>query len=262
MSHTNTTTNFGLPQFITTDKPAWLTDVNVAYNAIDTAMKNNQDAASSAQGDATQALSDASAADTKATTANTKASGAISSISEAFDDASTYSVGEFVIYNNLLYVCIAAVTTPGDWTGASNWARITVDEMVTADRARISANETSITGLTAAVNSKVGEWTYNGRFTVNGYTNINWDLATPISSSAKEIMFTWCVGSGDINKRVARYSIIIPYSVFTTYGAYPDMTLGTVRVYASIGFNTVSQLSLSSINDGGGSDMTLNCYTR
>ena len=34
MAHTNSTTHYNLPQFITTDKPAWLTDVNNAYTAI------------------------------------------------------------------------------------------------------------------------------------------------------------------------------------------------------------------------------------
>lgn len=35
MSHTNSTTNYNLPQFESTDKPAWLTDVNDAMYAID-----------------------------------------------------------------------------------------------------------------------------------------------------------------------------------------------------------------------------------
>jgi hypothetical protein len=35
MSHTNSTTNYHLPQFESTDKPAWLTDVNDAMYAID-----------------------------------------------------------------------------------------------------------------------------------------------------------------------------------------------------------------------------------
>ena len=116
MSHTNSTTNFGLPQFITTDKPAWLTDVNVAYAAIDTAMKNNQTAAASAQSDATQALSDASSAATTATEASTKSTGALSSIADTFSNTDTYEVGELVIYNNLLYRCTVAITVPGDWT--------------------------------------------------------------------------------------------------------------------------------------------------
>lgn len=56
MSATNHTTNYNLPQFLGTDKPTWLTDVNNAMSAIDTQMKANADSATGA--------------DTKATTAN------------------------------------------------------------------------------------------------------------------------------------------------------------------------------------------------
>ena len=34
MAHTNSTTNYSLPQFLPTDKPAWLTDVNGAFSDI------------------------------------------------------------------------------------------------------------------------------------------------------------------------------------------------------------------------------------
>lgn len=44
MSATNTTTNYHLPIFIETDKPAWLVDFNGAMRAIDTQMKTNADA--------------------------------------------------------------------------------------------------------------------------------------------------------------------------------------------------------------------------
>ena len=144
MSHTNSTTNYSLPQFLTTDKPAWLTDVNNAYLAIDTAMKNNADAASTAQSDATQALTDAGNADTKATTAKNTADGAIASISDAFSSSSAYAVGDYVIYNNLLYKCTTAVTTPGDWTGSNNWTRVTIEEIL-ATKANTSALATVAT---------------------------------------------------------------------------------------------------------------------
>lgn len=38
MSHTNQTTHYNLPQFIGTDTPGWLTDVNAGYAAIDSAI--------------------------------------------------------------------------------------------------------------------------------------------------------------------------------------------------------------------------------
>lgn len=44
MSATNTTTNYNLPIFLSSDKPAWLVDFNGAMTAIDAQMKNNADA--------------------------------------------------------------------------------------------------------------------------------------------------------------------------------------------------------------------------
>lgn len=66
MSSTNHTTNYNLPQFVGSDKPAWLGDINPAMSAIDTAMHAN--ATTAAQG-----VSDASTAKDRADAAYTKA---------------------------------------------------------------------------------------------------------------------------------------------------------------------------------------------
>jgi uncharacterized phage infection (PIP) family protein YhgE len=76
MAHTNSTTNYHLPQFISTDKPAWLTDVNTAYSVIDTELKTANDAASTAVSNAASALNLATTANTAATTAATAATNA------------------------------------------------------------------------------------------------------------------------------------------------------------------------------------------
>lgn len=125
MAHSGTTTNYALPQFAPTDKPAWLTDINGAFTTIDTAIDAAKDAADAAQGDATQAITDAGNAGTAALTADAKGAGAVASIAPAFDPATIYAVGEKVMYNNLLYRCTVAVVTPGPWTGATNWERVT-----------------------------------------------------------------------------------------------------------------------------------------
>lgn len=139
MAHTNSTANYNLPQFIPTDKPAWLTDINGAFSAIDTAIDAAKDAADAAQGDATQALSDASAAGTTATGADTKAGGAVASIADTFSTTSTYAIGDYVMYNSLLYRCITAVTTPGPWTGSANWDRETVENAIQASANSLSS---------------------------------------------------------------------------------------------------------------------------
>lgn len=146
MGHSNSTTNYSLPQFLSTDKPAWLTDINSAFSAIDTAVKNAQDAGDNAQGDATQALTDAGNALTAANTADGKGTGAVSSIAPTFDPTSTYVVGALVMYNNLLYICTAAVETPGAWTGSANWARENVSGINTTIKSEISAINTELSG--------------------------------------------------------------------------------------------------------------------
>lgn len=49
MSATNSTLNYELPQFIATDKPAWLVDFNGAMSTIDTAIKEAKTAGDNAQ---------------------------------------------------------------------------------------------------------------------------------------------------------------------------------------------------------------------
>ncbi len=43
MAHTNSTTNYNLPQWIGSDKPTFLGDLNTAFNDIDVQMKTNAD---------------------------------------------------------------------------------------------------------------------------------------------------------------------------------------------------------------------------
>lgn len=160
MAHTNSTTHYNLPQFVTTDKPAWLTDINGAMSNIDTGIYNAQDKADDAAGDATQALSDAAAAQSTANTADGKGSGAVASIAPTFDNTATYSVGDYVMYNNLLYKCRVAITVPGAWTGSANWNRATVNDMNTAMDLRMDAVETATTPITPSysITKSTGAW--------------------------------------------------------------------------------------------------------
>lgn len=91
MSHTNTTTNYGLPQFLSSDKPAWMADINVAFADIDSQMKTNADAASAAQ---------------------TTADDAVLNGAPGYSNLSTYAVGDVVNYLGRVYKCDIAVTTP------------------------------------------------------------------------------------------------------------------------------------------------------
>lgn len=181
MSHTNSTTNYGLPQFITTDKPAWLTDINTAFNAIDTGMKNNQNTASAAQSDATQALSDASSAGSTATSADAKGSGAIASIADNFNTTNTYTEGTLVMYNSLLYRCIIPVTTPGPWTGITNWERITINSLVGELDTKI--NNTVIKQYYTGTTTNYGNLYLGSEFDTTKYTIVSCTARNKSSTS-------------------------------------------------------------------------------
>lgn len=73
MSFTNKTPNYNLPQWLGSDKPAWLTDMNGAFSAIDTAIKGASDSGSSAEATANNALSTAQSAQETASEAATLA---------------------------------------------------------------------------------------------------------------------------------------------------------------------------------------------
>lgn len=80
MSHTNSTANYNLPQFIGSDTPAWLTDVNGAMSAIDSQMKTNADSASTANASATTANSNIGTLANLNTTAKTNLVSAVNEV--------------------------------------------------------------------------------------------------------------------------------------------------------------------------------------
>lgn len=159
MGHTNSTTNYGLPQFLTSDKPAWLTDINNAFADIDSGLHTAQSDATTAGTNASQALLDASAASSAASAADAKGAGACASIEAAFDSTAVYAVGAKVMYNSLLYRCNVAVTTPGPWTGSANWERITVNSTipVTAGNLPLGSDFTDPASTATAINTLSGK---------------------------------------------------------------------------------------------------------
>ena len=85
MSHTNTTANYNLPQFVGTDKPSWLTDVNGAMTSIDTQMKANADANTTTAGDLTTLAGRVTTAEQNITTQGST----LSTVSNVASSAST-----------------------------------------------------------------------------------------------------------------------------------------------------------------------------
>lgn len=103
MAHTNQTEHYNLPQFVGSDIPSWLVDVNQAYTAIDSAIytaKNTADVASNTAGSASTVAQDAkSAAEVATTTANSAkaiAEGNTLQIAEVSKKAGNWILGEVI----------------------------------------------------------------------------------------------------------------------------------------------------------------------
>lgn len=162
MSYTNTTPNYDLPQFEASDRMTPVADFNGAFSAIDAALKANADNIADMDSDVAEAKSDAESALTtansvastannallQAQTANTTAGNALSTangavttansakataeasaenLADEFDSSETYSVGDYVIYESVLYKCTVAHT--GDFVSSDFTAVKIVDEM-------------------------------------------------------------------------------------------------------------------------------------
>lgn len=240
MSHTNSTTNYSLPQFLPTDKPAWLTDINGAFSDLDTAVyaaKTKADTAftdaGNAQADATTAINDAAAADAKG-------SGALASIEATFDPTTIYSVGAKVIYNSLLYRCIVAVVTPGPWTGSDNWERINVDTLISTVDGKIGSLSSLATSDTSSVVNAINE--------VNGIAK---GTAVSTAFTSQPNISNRNVSSGNAQKA----NLIIVNMIFdVTSTNQPSLshkvTLTPGRTIKSAGFIAIDETDATYSNGG------------
>lgn len=161
MSYTNSTTNYGLPQWIAADKPKFLTDINNAYATIDTQLKNANDNASAASDNATSALSIAGQAATTAESAATVAGQAA---------ALAQSVNELVGTLNAK-MGTTSIATIGDGTVTGAIDRLNDKlEFENADKIKISISGTNSNRLIFAVTDSTGQ---NGlRFDVDGDSQV------------------------------------------------------------------------------------------
>lgn len=98
MGHTNTTTHYALPQFVSTDKAGWLTDMNEAFENIDLSMhaintmaSDADTKADTASGLANTAAAQGAKAEQAANAATSAANAAASSAANAQGTANTAS---------------------------------------------------------------------------------------------------------------------------------------------------------------------------
>lgn len=120
---------------------------------------------------------------------------------DAYDDTSTYSVGDLCIYNNALYKCTTAITTAEAWN-ASHWAQTSIadeiNELNTDKQDKLSNSDIPITVLSQSVSDATLKCTRYGNVAcITGY------FRTTASISANSSIFSGfpnpVVPSGDSN---------------------------------------------------------------
>jgi hypothetical protein len=227
MAHTNQTPNYGLSEFVGTDKPAWLVDYNGDMDKIDLGLKAAKDVADAAKAEADQGAIDIAAVTITANSADAKATGAVSDLADAYDSTSTYNVGDFVIYNNILYRCITAINVPESFDG-THWARTTVEEIITQINSELTFEQILQTSITTD-----GSLSYTLDKAISSDTKIivkvlqssrNYTLCT-LGSLLAEGTNSLVLGSGIFN---------ISYIDSTHVHAWCNEPVGNIKVLANV----------------------------
>ena len=145
MSSTNKTEHYNLPQFIGSDIPTWLGDFNSAMTAIDSGINAAATSASGAATNAAQALTDAAAAQNAL---NAKANTSTLATVETGTTASkAYAVGEYLVYNGILYRVTAAISSGQTLVPGANITATTAGAELTSLNNNLTSVNNDLTSL-------------------------------------------------------------------------------------------------------------------
>ena len=88
------------------------------------------------------------ALETEGKAADSKAVGDVlnADIAPVYSASSTYAVGDYVLYHNVLYRCMTAITTAEAWT-AAHWTAVNVGSELTQYKQGINELEEGVTAL-------------------------------------------------------------------------------------------------------------------
>lgn len=158
---------------------------------------------------------------------------------EAYDDTQTYSVGDYCIYNNVLYCCKVAVTTAESFN-SSKWQETTV------------LNELNKQQTYSATATIVGKW-INGKniyrkIVTISVTTLGQSAGVKLDDNVDEIISY----SGVFKERT--YTRPLPY-VYTRYTDYSTTEL--VSLYAN---NNVIMINAANFPDMQGWILPLTAY--
>ena len=202
MAHTNSTTNLELPQFIGSDKPTWLGDINGAFQAIDAYAGTNDAAIATVDAKADNAVADAASAVTTATAASNTAGTA----STTATSANTLATQALTAANNADTLASQVNARVGSFTDlhttAKNTAVAAINEVKDAEGDLSDLTTTDKTNLVAAINEvaqggggSIGSYSVTADG-VKSYSDLLSELAALIDFSKIHIANLYMKGTG------------------------------------------------------------------
>lgn len=228
MSSTNKTPNYALPQFIPTDKPTWLGDVNAAMLAIDTAMADNH---------------------TTAESANTSASAAVAQVQHAVDTANEAKVDSAAALQN-------ATNAVGVAQNALNSATQATQTAQAATQTANAANNSAASAVATANQAKQTAEATDAELTVEQHKN-NYYLTSisngSISGASLEALF---YGRNGIIELAFRNKTLQTGDVFKiNFNLWSN---ANHNLYFQTGENEKLHLNITSNENGGDATVTVN----
>lgn len=212
MAFTNSTSHFGLPQYIGTDRPKYLTDVNNAYKKIDDEIYNAQTEAKAADASAEQANTNANSALTNANAAVEVANLANETAKTAQETATTAENTA----NTANQTATQAETTAGNAVAVANNANTLAGEAQASANKAVADSATAVkiggniaNAYDATKTYAVGDYClYNGTFykcitaitSAHAFNVDEWDDVT-----VGEELGTGGFDPTEINQKIAKH---------------------------------------------------------
>lgn len=179
MSHTNQTPNYHLPQFIGTDKPAWLVDFNQSMSDIDTQMKANETASATAEANAQSALSGVTALNSQV--------GGLQTDVTAIQTQMPLDEAKIATNAQNISTQASAIVNANNRIDTANTDITALNTKVGDLSALDTTDKTSIVNAVNEVNADL-TWKFIDEVTVTGATGATNSKTVTIPSSAKELL--------------------------------------------------------------------------
>ena len=130
-----------------------ITKENIGLGKVDNTSDNEKSVLSATKLSNARKIGNASFDGTKDVTL--KEMGTLDPIGDEFNSSLTYVVGDFCIYNNVLYKCTTAIDTAGEWND-SKWEATTVANEIATQNRNLSSVESLGLSQTVTINSHTG----------------------------------------------------------------------------------------------------------